>query len=1263
MLNTSLTRLKPSEDDWDRQKGAIRRLFLQERCSIGKLVEYLEDHNIHVSKSQVEYKLKQWKFRRLMDKKAWNFVRHRISKRKRDGKESEVILSGIRLRPETIHKETLRNRPLPRFGKTHQSPSPEPPSELSLTVCSPPPLTMKFDWPRNLPWIHFQTQAHETLSIPSLLKYDQAEAVDRFVHGLVHIKNSSLLAMYSGVSFRRNLPMIAAQLGLVIPESCEGDNLARAEVLFSGSGSERLRVMLEIFIAKLSNNDVSWDEIESNWELLRPSFEYPAASILSRQLMESHTIKAFSYNLFKLAFNASIEAIRGGTTKKPNPDIAHQVMSWILQGGYHPDTPHLGKRGTPLQVAVRYGDRLLETIHLLLEHGADMGTSTILGGSPAVQIVLDDGAMMHCTGSNPNVSMLRDLLIEKAIKSPQQSTQQLHILLQYAIRHGKKSLLEGLCTDGADLRFCQREDFGLTSEVTAITCAARYCGNSCEEPWDNWLQFVLRLMAPNDPECLRNWSPQLFVDPLIAAAGAGNNMAIQYFFELGAILDSENEDGIYPLIAAIANGKVHTSMLLIKLGADINKAGPGGISAMHVAAMTGQRDMVQILVESKAEMTLELETDVTSVAAIFRRLWPQFGRPYFSRCGLQTALDIAVNQIGLALPDFRDEYREIVKYLLQNGASWSSCAFQADLLVEDEELLDSILESSTRTPFSNQCRYEDLIARTLKLSVRKGHCDIIAKLLRNGAKLRGGEACLALGGGHPATAELILRMGGKLVDEKGSAKSFLEVAIESEDEDTIRWALAANPGYYDSGALRTAVRLALRTNDLYPCRVLLERRPRQPTADILEGTAVAIAAGGNNFELLQDLASIIPQSHHGLLSDLDQDYNLYGSSRRLATKYWIRGSPLTSAIRAGKEETISFMVKRGYRPDPMSLFCAIADGNLEQTKAILSGSLGDLIMEDCVVCDERGELKGTVQLPSPIGTAAIWNRTEIARWLIDHGIDHGIARDGRIHHPDTYSFHIATPLQAAIMHGNLELVNILLKAGALPNEKPLRIRGGATALQHAALKGYIGIAKVLLDHDFPANINAHRAPRVGGTALEYAAAYGRIDMVQFLLCNGAKTEGTGHRQFITAVRLAEGNGFREVVKILKGHRKWTETDEQRAEEIKTFFPRGISASECSDSECSDDHDIGNEMESDSEVESKVGESSEEKSDGEKSDEEESDGGRHDNESLCLAEGTPDGQDWMDWMDWMDWIPNSASHTQGTEMALEEFDTGYRGWES
>ena len=84
-----------------------------------------------------------------------------------------------------------------------------------------------------------------------------------------------------------------------------------------------------------------------------------------------------------------------------------------------------------------------------------------------------------------------------------------------------------------------------------------------------------------------------------------------------------------------------------------------------------------------------------------------------------------------------------------------------------------------------------------------------------------------------------------------------------------------------------------------------------------------------------------------------------------------------------------------------------------------------------------------------------------------------------------------TPLQHAVEKENMELINMLLQHGASvgPVDNSLARDRGATALQLAAIQGYIDIARRLID--LGASVNEAPAESNGRTALQGAAECGR----------------------------------------------------------------------------------------------------------------------------------------------------------------------------
>ncbi|KAK2739997.1 hypothetical protein CKAH01_07166 [Colletotrichum kahawae] len=132
-----------------------------------------------------------------------------------------------------------------------------------------------------------------------------------------------------------------------------------------------------------------------------------------------------------------------------------------------------------------------------------------------------------------------------------------------------------------------------------------------------------------------------------------------------------------------------------------------------------------------------------------------------------------------------------------------------------------------------------------------------------------------------------------------------------------------------------------------------------------------------------------------------------------------------------------------------------------------------------------------------------------------------------------------SPLQKAVEDGNLQMIDLLLQAGADVNTPAAKTRG-ATALQLAAIKGRLGIAKRLIE--LKANVNAPGAETHGRTALEGAAEHGRLDMVQLLLDCGANVAGSGRLQYLKAIRLANDQGHTVMADFLENLRAWLTLD-------------------------------------------------------------------------------------------------------------------------
>ncbi|OLP87712.1 Ankyrin repeat domain-containing protein 50 [Symbiodinium microadriaticum] len=124
-------------------------------------------------------------------------------------------------------------------------------------------------------------------------------------------------------------------------------------------------------------------------------------------------------------------------------------------------------------------------------------------------------------------------------------------------------------------------------------------------------------------------------------------------------------------------------------------------------------------------------------------------------------------------------------------------------------------------------------------------------------------------------------------------------------------------------------------------------------------------------------------------------------------------------------------------------------------------------------------------------------------------------------HPDFARSDGFTALMAASRHGHVEVVRLLLEAGAETNNN------GTTALMLASLDGHLEVASLLLDA--AADINL--ADSVGATALTAVSRRGHVEVVRLLLEANADTN-LAHNDGFTGLQLASFKGHVEVARLL-----------------------------------------------------------------------------------------------------------------------------------
>jgi ankyrin repeat protein len=222
--------------------------------------------------------------------------------------------------------------------------------------------------------------------------------------------------------------------------------------------------------------------------------------------------------------------------------------------------------------------------------------------------------------------------------------------------------------------------------------------------------------------------------------------------------------------------------------------------------------------------------------------------------------------------------------------------------------------------------------------------------------------------------------------------------------------------------------------------------------------------------------------------------------------------PLDIAVDKGNLEMVRLLVGKGARPTGKTLDVAVQTGNRDVVKLVqeASGGLagapkpgpGSLIMAVA-----RGNLAG-IELALESGvdvnardeygdtalSAAIRN-PEAVRRLLKAGAN-----------PNLFGVNDSLPLSGAAIAGQLEVMKLLLEAGA---DLEGRSEGGEspTPLAYAVSGGRVEAVAVLLEAG--ADVNASQFESEDGSALGKAIGRGRVDMVRLLIAAGADVNARG----------------------------------------------------------------------------------------------------------------------------------------------------------
>lgn len=228
------------------------------------------------------------------------------------------------------------------------------------------------------------------------------------------------------------------------------------------------------------------------------------------------------------------------------------VLKALLERGVSPNAPN-SFRTPPLTEAVSRGQDALETVRLLLEHGARVDAADVQGRT----------ALM--AASNSYIEAFG------AYGSGQD---------------GMVRIIELLLTHGADVN--QRTPAG----ETALDGAMRLGGGHAR---------IVRALLNHGARPPEPRSGQAGLTPLHCAAYANDTPRLRSLLAAGALVNARDDLGRTPLILASEEASVETLTALLDAGADVNARDTAGNSALTTALSNEAPDAALLLVRRGAD--------------------------------------------------------------------------------------------------------------------------------------------------------------------------------------------------------------------------------------------------------------------------------------------------------------------------------------------------------------------------------------------------------------------------------------------------------------------------------------------------------------------------------------------------------------------------------------------------------------------------------------------------------------------------------------
>ncbi|KAM0351850.1 hypothetical protein ACHAPU_002363 [Fusarium lateritium] len=1039
----SASQKKPTQQQWLRLKPTIRRLYITEDMALNMLPGELRPLGMVVSESQLAHQLKKWGMVKNIDDKTWRYIGHTITDRQKQGKNSEVIHCGKRVKPSAISKGVSRHfinmKMLDRLKYKHCPPSP-PPVNLPLAVCTPPPLPMEFYWPSTLPWFQFNRTFFD---IPGPFKHLESNnlQISGTVSHLAICDSLIPLNRYATSGSPQDASLVpvsrlAAHIGLMMPEAYPGEHLQNTQLILSNAGSESLLELFKIQIYRLSNDltkDMDSVELEALYDLLYNAGFLSASIDFEEMRNQSVTFKAFTDSLLRIALTEVYKSIR--FPGRVMSDKIEALIKRLLPScrDFRIVSPESYKPVTALQFAVE--SYSLELIGLCLTVDPVLNSDLSTGAGERI---------FYLAGSTRTTVVKIQRLITALLQTG--AFINLEWLLLAAIKIKDHDLIRETIKCGAD-----------PSEKLAHGSVYKDALAVAASVDKEMLLLILDFISIQNP----SKSPTVSVTPeaFVSAARNGDVDIISTLHYISPIGFRHNEAGFTPIDFAVFHEKQPTVELLFQL------YGFSQPVPVLRAIETGNLGILRFLIE--------------------------------------TGVDLKSLDFFRHLPDDYDQRRVALGIMIESGAPLPVEAVNELSKQLDVGSLEVVLNAGGDPNRCDKSGDSPLASAMSKRSQCGDRALVVELLLNRGARLQGNEVLKALQD-RDRDLLIILQKHGAVLDPLDDSEAVFEAVIFFRDPYFLNFVIESLPGHYSPMALcaavavgnsdlidhflanrpqnsestlmeGTAVGLAARRGDITLLKKLLLEL-RNPSMALLP-------SGLTSYRRFDDCHGWHLETEQG--SPLALSISCFGTdglSELLKDGYTV--DTHTWELTRDSPEHLRILEEHCQLPPPQIrvLMLAISNEDEQLMKALLKAG---------VEVNVRGLMSGGC---SPLQKAVRCGNLSILNCLLQAGADINL---------QACFFGGMTALQYAASEGYMGLAKHLLELGARVNARGSRIYG-LTALETAAENGRLDMLQLLLSNGAIIT-GAGREQFV--RAVYYAEYVGHNAAAQFLRQSREWTEG------------------------------------------------------------------------------------------------------------------------------------------------------------